>query len=191
MLLTLAPGPDIIFVLTQSSAKGKWAGIFTALGLCTGLIVHTSLIAFGISALISESPTLFSLLKFGGAAYLFYLAYLSFKENDKGFIDKAVKPMDNLKLYRQGIIMNLLNPKVILFFLALLPQFVTPSGANIRLQLFILGGLFILQAIIVFSAVSIFADYFRNQIKTNVFFTNYIGFIKGTIFILIGLRMAF
>ncbi len=191
VLLTLAPGPDIIFVLTQSTAKGKWAGIFTSLGLCTGLIVHTMLIAFGLSALVSKSEILFHVLKFSGAAYLFYLAWRSFKE--KGAYDENSKALsyDNFRLYRQGIIMNLLNPKVILFFIALLPQFVNKSAGNMELQFITLGLLFIIQAIIVFSAVSVFADYFRKQIKSNVFFTDYIGFIKGMIFILIGLRMAF
>ena len=190
VILTIAPGPDIIFVMTQSAAKGKWAGINTALGLCTGLIVHTALVAFGLSILISESPTLFNLLKFGGAAYLFYLAYLSFRE--RGGADSSPKDGPKLSsLYKQGIIMNLLNPKVILFFLALLPQFVDTSAGNVQIQMVILGVIFILQAIIVFSAVSVFAGYFSNQLKSNVFFTDYIGFIKGMIFILIGLRMAF
>ncbi len=191
ILLTLAPGPDIIFVTTQSASNGKWAGIYTALGLCTGLIIHTSLVTFGVSAIIKESQTAFMILKYAGALYLFYLAFLSYKERNTINISDNIAVSQKYKLYKQGIIMNLLNPKVILFFLAFLPQFVRKDGGDIRVQMAILGTLFIAQAIIIFSGVSIFADYFRNQIKTNVFFTKYIGIIKAFIFILIGLRLTF
>lgn len=191
VLLTLAPGPDIIYVITQSTSNGKWAGIYTALGLCTGLIVHTTLIALGVSVLIIESQTAFQLLKYAGAAYLFYLAYLSFKEKEEIVISENTVSKEKIKLYKQGILMNLLNPKVILFFLAFLPQFVIKNDIDMRIQLAALGLIFILQALIVFSSVSFFAEYFRNQIKSNIFFTKYIGTIKGTIFLLIGIKMIF
>ena len=191
VLLTLAPGPDIIYVITQSTSNGKWAGIYTALGLCTGLIVHTTLIALGVSVLIIESQTALQLLKYAGAAYLFYLAYLSFKEKEEIVISENTVSKEKIKLYKQGILMNLLNPKVILFFLAFLPQFVIKNDIDMRIQLAALGLIFILQALIVFSSVSFFAEYFRNQIKSNIFFTKYIGTIKGTIFLLIGIKMIF
>ena len=191
VLLTLAPGPDIIYVITQSTSNGKWAGIYTALGLCTGLIVHTTLIALGVSVLIIESQTAFQLLKYAGAAYLFYLAYLSFKEKEEIVISENTVSKEKIKLYKQGILMILLNPKVILFFLAFLPQFVIKNDIDMRIQLAALGLIFILQALIVFSSVSFFAEYFRNQIKSNIFFTKYIGTIKGTIFLLIGIKMIF
>lgn len=191
VLLTLAPGPDIIYVITQSTSNGKWAGIYTALGLCTGLIVHTTLIALGVSVLIIESQTAFQLLKYAGAAYLFYLAYLSFKEKEEIVISENTVSKEKIKLYKQGILMNLLNPKVILFFLAFLPQFVIKNDIDMRIQLAALGLIFIFQALMVFSSVSFFAEYFRNQIKSNIFFTKYIGTIKGTIFLLIGIKMIF
>lgn len=191
ILLTLAPGPDIIFVATQSISSGKWAGIYTAMGLCTGLIIHTILIVFGVSAIINESEIAFLILKYIGAAYLFYLAYLSFKrENFELDIDHDMV-VNKLNLYKQGVIMNLLNPKVILFFLAFLPQFIVKDYIDIRIQLAALGMLFIIQAFIIFTTVSIFADYFRNQLISNIFFTKYIGFIKGMVLILLGLKLTF
>lgn len=192
VILTIAPGPDILYVTTQSASNGKWAGIYTALGLCTGLIVHTTLVTFGVSALIKESETAFLVLKYAGAAYLFYLAYCAFKEKSNFELDGNVLAKQSVKLYKQGIIMNLLNPKVILFFLAFLPQFINRSSQQpYKLQIAILGLIFIVQALIVFSSVSVFADYFREQIKNNIFFNKYIGVIKGIIFIMIGLRLSF
>lgn len=192
VILTIAPGPDILYVTTQSASNGKWAGIYTALGLCTGLIVHTTLVTFGVSALIKESETAFLVLKYAGAAYLFYLAYCAFKEKSNFELDGNVLAKQSVKLYKQGIIMNLLNPKVILFFLAFLPQFINRSSQQpYKLQIAILGLIFIVQALIVFSSVSVFADYFREQIKSNIFFNKYIGVIKGIIFIMIGLKLSF
>lgn len=191
ILLTLAPGPDILYVAAQSISSGKRAGIITALGLCTGLIFHTTAAAFGISELFRHSPLAFSLVKYAGAAYIFWLAWQAFRE--KSGVPGLVSPPEksNHSLYRQGILMNLLNPKVALFFLAFLPQFVTPGDVNISLQMLILGVVFIIQAIIVFSLVSVLSGYIGNFLSRSESASRYISIAKGIIFILIGLKIAF
>lgn len=191
ILLTLAPGPDILYVAAQSISSGKRAGIITALGLCTGLIFHTTAAAFGISELFRHSPLAFNLVKYAGAAYLFWLAWQAFREKSGVPGLEAVPEKSNHSLYRQGILMNLLNPKVALFFLAFLPQFVTPGDVNISLQMLILGVVFIIQAIIVFSLVSVLSGYIGNFLSRNESASRYISIAKGIIFILIGLKIAF
>ena len=119
ILLTLSPGPDIIYVLMQSICNGKKDGIITALGLVTGIIIHTSLVAFGISAIIKESETIFLIIKIAGAAYLLFLAYKIYKSDPEVSLDQEkVSSKSFFSLYKTGFIMNVLNPKVTIFFLA-------------------------------------------------------------------------
>ncbi len=122
--LTLLPGPDILFVLTQSISQGRKAGVATASGLCTGVLFHTTAAALGISALVYKSALAFEIVKYAGAAYLLYLAWHALKESEELISFAPVREADASALYRRGIFMNVLNPKVALFFLAFLPQFV-------------------------------------------------------------------
>lgn len=158
ILLTLSPGPDIVFVLVQGMSKGKKAGIITTLGLASGIIVHTSLVAFGVSAIIKQSETLFLLIKIFGALYLFYLAFRVFK-SDSGFslTSKSVVVDKKRHLFKQGFIMNVLNPKVTIFFLAFFPGFLWDPEGNTVFQFYVLGLLFMLQTIIIFGLVAILA----------------------------------
>ena len=158
VLLTLSPGPDIIFVLVQGMANGKKPAIAVALGLATGIIVHTSLVAFGVSAVIRQSPNLFLLIKIFGALYLVFLAWKVYKSDAKiAFSAEGVTRKKPIALYRQGFIMNVLNPKVSIFFLAFFPGFLWEPDGNTVLQFYILGGLFMLQTILIFGAVAILA----------------------------------
>lgn len=190
MLLTITPGPDILYVITQSISQGKRAGIATALGLCTGLIVHTTAAALGISAILQQSVILFQILKYAGAFYLFFLAWKAFREKEDSLSDISTNTKDETSLYKQGIYMNILNPKVGLFFLAFLPQFVNSKAGNIPIQMILLGVLFILQAILIFSIVAIFAGILGKKIlgKSNV--ANYTKYAKAIIFTLLGIRLA-
>ncbi len=158
ILLTISPGPDIVFVLVQGMSKGKKAGIITTLGLASGIIVHTSLVAFGVSAIIKQSETLFLFIKIFGALYLFYLAFRVFK-SDSGFslTSKSIIVGRKRALFKQGFIMNVLNPKVTIFFLAFFPGFLwDPEGSTI-FQFYVLGLLFMLQTIFIFGLVAILA----------------------------------
>jgi threonine/homoserine/homoserine lactone efflux protein len=184
VLLTLMPGPDILFVIAQSISQDKKAGIATALGLCSGLIVHITAATLGVSAVIYQSALAFAVVKYAGAAYLLYLAWQSFKEKEVGFIINNHKPLGYKSLYKKGILMNLLNPKVSLFFLALLPQFVNKSMGHITLQMFILGVVFLIQALVIFIAVSVFSEKLRH------FLSKRMNIIKGSLLALIGIQIA-
>lgn len=158
VILTVSPGPDIIYVLVQSIANGRKAGLVTTLGLVSGILVHTSLVAFGVSAIIKESDDLFMIIKIVGALYLFYLAYKVIKSGHSISITSSVAPEKNIgHLYKRGFIMNVINPKVTIFFLAFFPGFLWEPEANTISQFFILGFLFMLQAFLIFGFVAILA----------------------------------
>lgn len=187
--LTLMPGPDILFVTAQSITQGKYAGIATALGLCTGLLVHITAATIGVSAIIYQSSLAFSIVKYAGAAYLLYLAYQALKEKGVALSANATK-LAYRSLYRKGIFMNILNPKVSLFFLALLPQFVSQSGAKVPVQMAVLGFVFLLQALLIFTIVSIFSAKLQQYLQKSSVFTNYLHIIKASIYALISFQIA-
>lgn len=168
IILTVSPGPDIIFVLVQSMTNGKKAGIVTTLGLVSGIIIHTSLVAFGVSALIKESETLFLLIKIFGALYLFYLAFRVWKsEAQISFISEEISVRQNTSLFKQGFIMNVLNPKVTIFFLAFFPGFLWDPEGNTVYQFYMLGLLFMGQAFLIFGLVAILAGKISEYLKTH------------------------
>lgn len=191
ILLTLMPGPDNLFVLAQSIGKGKRAGIATALGLCSGLIVHISAAVIGLSALIYQSALAFTIMKYLGAAYLLFLAYKAFRAKESGFSLGSTDSLDYFALYKKGVIMNLLNPKVSLFFLAFLPQFARQESGPVALQMLIYGLIFLLQALVLFSLLSVFAGKIGSFLRESPTIAKKINLIEGSLFALIGLRIAF
>lgn len=172
IILSLMPGPDNIFVLTESLTKGQRNGIAISIGLSLGVLVHTIAAATGLSIIIQKSAIAFSVVKYFGAVYLFYLAYQAIKEK-KSVINLNVESDDkNTKLsflIRKGFLMNVLNPKVSLFFIAFLPQFTTSTGFNITLQMIILGLIFMLQALLIFSSISSLAGKLTNYVNNPKF----------------------
>lgn len=157
VLLALAPGPDNIFVMTQSALYGRKAGMLVTLGLCTGLLVHSTAVALGVAAVFQASALAFTALKVAGAAYLLYLAWQAFRASAEHIGDGKGANLSDWKLFRRGIIMNVTNPKVSIFFLAFLPQFVVPEQGGVIGQTFTLGALFIVAALLVFGAVVVMA----------------------------------
>lgn len=191
VLLTLAPGPDILFVIAQSISQNKQAGIITALGLCSGLVIHITAATFGISALIYQSAAAFAIVKYIGAAYLLYLAWQSFREKEQALIPNDERRLQYRSLYKKGILMNVLNPKVSLFFLALLPQFVQDSAVPVPMQMLILGLLFILQALMIFTLVSMFSEKIHHAILGRSFLAKNMHIIKGGLLGIIAVQIAF
>lgn len=156
LLLALIPGPDNIFVLTQSIFQGKKSGLIIMLGLCTGLIFHTLSVAFGVAVIFQTSEIAFTILKIIGAMYLLYLAWQIFNAPiEKIDIKNKNITIDYKKLYYRGIIMNISNPKVSIFFLAFLPQFTNPSLGFAPLQMLLLGALFIFATILIFGLIAL------------------------------------
>ncbi|TWT25185.1 LysE family translocator [Planomicrobium sp. CPCC 101110] len=191
VLLTLMPGPDNLFVLAQSIAKGKKAGLSTSLGLCTGLLFHIGAATVGLSALVYQSSLAFTLVKYAGAAYLLYLAYKSFRDKSSGFSLDGESSLSYTALYKRGVIMNLLNPKVSLFFLALFPQFINYSLGNIPGQMLVYGLVFLLQALVIFSLISMFAGSVGAFLQKSPSMSKRINQLQGSLFALIAFNIAF
>ncbi|MGM0920261.1 MAG: LysE family translocator [Bacillota bacterium] len=191
IFLTLMPGPDILFVIAQSISQNKKAGIITALGLCSGLVIHISAATLGISAVIYQSALAFAIVKYAGAAYLLFLAWQSFRERESDFAIGKQNSLNYKSLYKKGILMNILNPKVSLFFLALLPQFVDKTMGHVSIQMLILGIIFMVQALIIFITVSVFSDKIRYLLLRKTFIAKRMNIIKGSLLGFIGLQIAF
>lgn len=190
LMLGLAPGPDNLFVLTQSALQGRAAGLFVTAGLCTGLLVHTTAVAVGVAALIQSSLFAFTLLKIVGAGYLVYLAWQAFRTSSEPVGQGEGHALRPRRLYVRGIIMNVTNPKVSIFFLAFLPQFVDPGNGPVVGQIIQLGLLFIAATILVFGAVSILAGTFGQWLSRSGTVRRALNWAAGCIFLGLAIRLA-
>jgi threonine/homoserine/homoserine lactone efflux protein len=188
-LLGLAPGPDNLFVLTQSALFGRKAGILVTAGLCSGLIVHTAIVAFGVAAIFQTSVIAFSLLKFMGALYLFYLAWQAFTASSQHLHKKPLTILSSRQLYRRGIIMNISNPKVSIFFLAFLTQFTAAENGPVIYQLFLLGAVFMLITFLLFSSIALLAGMLSNWLKHSPGAQIYLNRIAGSVFIALAINL--
>ncbi len=190
VLLALAPGPDNIFVLTQSALHGRLAGFIVVLGLCTGLMVHTVAVAIGVAAVFQTSQLAFTILKAIGAAYLLYLAWQAFRASTSKLASSAHEPPSLRWLYGRGIIMNVTNPKVAIFFLAFLPQFVDPAHGSITMQLVILGITFIGATLLMFGSVSWGAGFLGEWLRRSARAQIILNRVAGTVFVALAIRLA-
>jgi len=190
ILLSFAPGPDNTFVIAQGLSRGRKAAVVTALGMCSGVSVHTTAAALGVSALLYSSTYAFAVLKYAGAAYLLFLAYKALREHGAYLkLDGAESPRAHV-LFRRGFIMNALNPKVALFFLAFLPQFVTPGGYSIPIQMMVLGLIFMLQATAIFTGIGLLSGSVGNVILQRPSISRYFAWMSAGIFTALGVRLA-
>lgn len=190
LLLCLAPGPDNLFVLTQSALRGKSAGIAVMFGLCTGLIGHSGAVALGIAVIFRTSALAFTMLKFCGAGYLVYLAWQAFHASAAPLEMHGGQRLPLIRYYRRGIIMNITNPKVSIFFLAFLPQFADPSRGPIAAQILVLGGVFILWTILVFGAIALLAGSLGEWLQRSARLQKIMNNLAGTVFIALALKLA-
>ena len=183
LALTLMPGPDIFFVINQS-LEDKKSGLLVSFGLCSGLVVHTLLLALGLSAIIEQNDNVIMFFKYFGSVYLFYLASQEFKK------DSVISERKKENFYLRGVYMNLINPKVLIFFLAYFPNFLFSETISISYQFIILGAIFIIQALIVFSIVSLTSNRLISILKVDSK-NKKIAYLKSFIFVLIGLSILF
>lgn len=188
-LLAFVPGPDNIFVLTQSALSGRKAGLLVTLGLCSGLIVHTVAVAAGVAAIFQVSLLAFTLLKIVGAAYLLYLAWGAFRAKAEDIGTQTSKPLSCAALYQRGIIMNITNPKVAIFFLAFLPQFTNPGAGNISWQIVQLGGIFMATALLCFSLIAVLSGFLNQWLSQSPKAQTTLNKIAGTVFIALALKL--
>lgn len=189
VLLALSPGPDNIFVLTQSALSGPRAGLIVTIGLCTGLIVHTTAVAFGVAVIFQTSAVAFTALKVAGAAYLVYLAWQAFRSGTSNVDAEPAATVPVRRLYLRGIVMNVTNPKVSIFFLAFLPQFVDPARAALVPQIFLLGTAFAVATIIVFGAFAVFAGSIGRWLMRSERSQRVMNRVAGTVFLLLAARL--
>ncbi len=188
--LALAPGPDNIFVLTQSALYGRSSGIMVTLGLCTGLLFHTTAVAVGVAVLFQTSAIAFNALKFLGAAYLLYLAWQAFRAGASDLSTGSATGSSFRKLYFRGVVMNITNPKVAIFFLAFLPQFADPNNGSLTLQLLAFGGLFIVAAFLTFGAISWGAGSLGEWLRESDRAQRIMNRVAGTVFIGLALKLV-
>ena len=189
ILLALAPGPDNIFVLTQSAMRGRLAGGVITLGLCTGLIGHTLLVSSGVAVIFKASPLAFTSLKLAGGAYLLYLAFLAFRASAA-----KLSPSDNggaslFQLYQRGIIMNMTNPKVSIFFLSFLPQFANPERGPVMLQIVTLGFVFMISTLLVFGMISLFAGFLGGRLQQSPKAQNIMNRIAAIVYMALAVKL--
>lgn len=189
-LLTIAPGPDIVYVLTRGVAQGRAAGIAAALGFATGCIFHTLLAALGIAALIRSSELAFDVVRYAGAVYLAWIGIQALRHRAAFSMQGAGSAKGLGVIYRQSVLGNMMNPKVTLFFLAFLPQFVDARAGHAGLQMAILGAIFMVQTAVIFGAVAIFSGWIGAWLRRRPGVGERLNLFAGLTFIALGIRVA-
>lgn len=191
IVLNLTPGVDTMYILTRSITQGRRAGIYSVLGISSGGLIHTILAAFGLSIILAESAFVFSIIKYIGVAYLFYLG-IKMLIGKNSLLDNKIKNIETIdlfKIYRQGLLTNVLNPKVALFFLSLLPQFINPTYVNGAIPFLILGVTFIATGTIWCLILVYSASFITKTLRDNNKIGKIMQKISGVIFIGLGIKL--
>ncbi|QNL48353.1 LysE family translocator [Olivibacter sp. SDN3] len=192
MVFTVTPGVDTFYILNRSVQQGKAAGVYSTLGIVTGLCIHICLATFGLSVILAQSAIAFTILKFAGAIYLLYLGVNKVFEKEssaqkiKGYKNESLK-----KIYTSAIITNLFNPKVALFFLAFFPQFIDSAQINNPLPFILLGTVTVVITLIWFTLLALGASTVTHKLKKHTSFHKWFSKISGLVFITLGLKIAF
>jgi len=191
LMLNITPGNDMLYVATRSTSQGVKAGVISALGIAGGCIVHLLAAVVGLSAIIANSATAFTIIKWVGTAYLIYLGIRSFfSKLNKFTINEKIEKKSLSKLFWQGVLTNVLNPKVALFFLAFLPQFIHPEKGNSALQILLLGLWFNFSGTIVNSIVAILFGRLGNWLADKQAFIKWQNKITGLLLVALGIKVA-
>ena len=200
LLLGITPGPDNLFVLVQSAQRGWRAGMAVVVGLCAGLVVHTAAVALGLAALFAASAEAFTVLKYLGAAYLAWLAWQSLRPRPEAMQnaadpDRAPSPSERpaasaWRMVGRGMVMNLTNPKVLIFFLAFLPQFANPALGSVAPQIMLLGVVFMVATLLVFGAIAVFSGTFGTLLLRSERAQRWLNRAAGVVFLGLAVRLA-
>jgi threonine/homoserine/homoserine lactone efflux protein len=190
IILLITPGPAVLFIITRSIDQGRLAGIVSVLGVGTGTLFHVAGATLGLSAILLSSALAFSIVKYLGAAYLIYMGIRKFLEKSAHEQSDQAQPKAYSLLYRQGVIVNVLNPKTALFFFAFLPQFVRPDQGSVAMQFLILGLTFVGLGIISDSTYALLAGTFGEWLKRSRSFLRGERYFAGTMYIALGLTAA-
>ena len=191
LALIATPGPDMIYVVTRGVAQGRRAALVSTCGVCSGLAVHTSFAAIGLSALLAQSAVAFSVVKYAGAAYLIYLGLKTFLSKKSLALCAETRPTKGLgSVFLQGVASNVLNPKVALFFLAFLPQFVSQDARSAVLQMLALGVVFALLGLLSLTLVAYFSGSLGERLEGSPRFASALRWFSGSVLFGLGLRLA-
>jgi threonine/homoserine/homoserine lactone efflux protein len=191
LALLLAPGPAVLYIVARSMNQGRMAGIVSVLGVESANFFHASAAALGLSAILVSSALAFDIVKYFGAAYLIYLGIRKLLVRQEEAQEKATKQESLSRIYSQGFVVNLLNPKTALFFFAFLPQFVNTSNGSVTLQMFLLGIMFVVMALITDGCYAFVSSSIANQLKDNQGFARNQRYFTGLIYIGLGVVTAF
>lgn len=190
ILLTASPGPDNLMVLGLGMSKGRKQGMVFGLGCALGCLSHTLLAVLGVSALIAASPVAFTALRVGGGLYLVWLGYNALRsQGGSKTSDGNAAPQSLRSLFTKGLVANAINPKVVLFFLSLLPQFVIPANGNVPGQMLALGVTFTVQAAILFGLLGYFAGAIGAWLNRKPGAGKWLDRIAGTVFVALGIKL--
>lgn len=190
ILITASPGPDNLLVLSMGISKGRRQGIAFGLGCALGCLSHTILAVVGVSALIAASPTAFTLLKVCGGLYLIWLGVNALRSLGGARVGAVKTDEKSLsKLFLKGVFANAINPKVVLFFLSFLPQFVIPANGNVGMQMALLGVTFTIQAAVLFGVLGYFSGAVGQWLNTKPKASAILDRVAGTVFVALGLRL--
>jgi threonine/homoserine/homoserine lactone efflux protein len=191
LALNLTPGPDMLYVIARSMGQGQKAGVISALGIGVGCLAHTFAAAFGLSALLTSSAVAYDLVKYAGAIYLVYLGARALLGKSRLQEHSELIPASMSNIFNQGVVTNVLNPKVALFFLAYLPQFTKAGRGSIAWQIIFLGLLFNVSGTLVNVVVALLGGRIGEAFKKRPAFARKQRWITGAVFIALGLRLAF
>ena len=189
-VLLIVPGPAVIYIVTRSLDQGRMAGIVSTLGIGVGTFFHIIAAALGLSAILVSSVLAFNIVKYAGAAYLIYLGIQKFLSKEEIIIGNDHKNIKLSKIFYQGVIVNVLNPKTALFFFAFLPQFVDSSKGNVALQILVLGLIFVIMGFISDGTYALLAGSFSKLLKRNIHLLKRQKYISGTIYFTLGVLAA-
>ena len=190
VLLLITPGPAVLYIITRSLDQGRAAGIVSALGVGTGTMFHVAAAALGLSAVLVSSSLAFSVVKYLGAAYLVYLGFRKFLEKPGLEATHSNGPRSLSRIYTQGVLVNILNPKLALFFFAFLPQFVDPERGSVAAQFLLLGALFIALGISSDSVYAILAGTAGKWLRGSTVLTRGQRYYAGAVYVALGLLTA-
>ena len=191
IILNLTPGADTMYILTRSISQGRKAGIYSVLGISTGCLIHTILASFGLSIILAKSATAFAIVKYAGVVYLVYLGIKMILDKKNSFENNSsqIDSIDLKKVYKQGVLTNVLNPKIALFFLAFLPQFINPNYASGFLPFIILGFTFMTTGTLWCLFLAYTASFITKTLRKNDKIGLVLQKISGLIFIGLGIRL--
>lgn len=188
--LILAPGPDMLYVITRGMTHGRRAGMLSAFGVICGILIHTTAAALGLTVIFQTSAFAFQVVKYVGAIYLVYLGVKAWKDKSTFSLQPSTSAVSSRRLFLQGVLSNVLNPKIAIFFLAFLPQFVDKGSSQMILQLILLGLTFACLGLVFLSGVGYFSGTIGSWITRRPRYTQFLVRLSGAILIGLGVRLA-